>query len=112
MVASLFNIFCRSELKIAQNNGIACKRMPSCDEISLLKRELGKKIYDDMSVTLGDKRPSYFTVKTWIARFRTEHLSTEEEEERSGRSTQESIPENMDAVHSMIWTMEEYPLNI
>jgi transposase len=60
---------------------------------------LAKNIYDDMSVTLGDKHPS--TVKNWVARFRTGHLSTEDEE-RSGRPTQVTIPENVDAIHSMI----------
>jgi hypothetical protein len=54
-----------------------------------------------MSVTLGDKRPSYSTVKNWVARFRTGHSSTEDEE-RSGSPTQLTIPVNMDAIHSMI----------
>jgi transposase len=54
-----------------------------------------------MSVTLDDKRPSYSTVKNWVARFRTGYLSTENKE-RSGRQTQVTIPENMDAIHSMI----------
>jgi transposase len=68
-------------------------------EISFLKRELGpKKKNYDMSV---DKRPSYFIVKNWVARFRTGHLRSEDEE-RSGRPTQVAIPENMDAIHSMI----------
>jgi transposase len=43
-----------------------------------LKGNWAKKIYNDMSVTLGDKHPS--TVKNWVARFRTGHLSTEDEE--------------------------------
>jgi transposase len=54
-----------------------------------------------MSVTLRDKLPSYFTVKNSVARFRTGHLSTEDEE-RSGRPTQVTIPENMDAIYSRI----------
>jgi hypothetical protein len=54
-----------------------------------------------MSVTLGDKHPSYSTVKKWAARFRTEHLSTEDKE-HSGRPTQVTIPENKDVIHSMI----------
>jgi hypothetical protein len=54
-----------------------------------------------MSVTLVNKRPSYSTVKNWVARFRTGHLSTEDEG-RSGRPTQVTIPENMDTIHSMI----------
>jgi transposase len=54
-----------------------------------------------MSVTLGDKWPSYSTVKNWVARFRTGHLSTEDEE-LSGRPTQVTFPENMEAIHSMM----------
>jgi transposase len=66
-----------------------------------LKGNSAKKIYDDMLVTLDDTRPSYSTVKNWVARFRTGHLSTEDEE-RSGEQTQVTIPENVDAIHSMI----------
>jgi hypothetical protein len=75
--------------------------VPSGDEISLPKRELGQKRNYDMSVTLGDKRPSCSTFKNWVARFRTGHLSTEDEE-RSGSSAQVSNPENLDAIHSTI----------
>jgi transposase len=60
-----------------------------------------KEIYDYISVTLGDKRPSYSTVKNWVARFRTGHLSTEDEK-RSGRPTKVTIPENLDAIYFMI----------
>jgi hypothetical protein len=73
----------------------------SGDEISFPKRELGKNIYDDMSVTLGDECPSYSTVKNWDPRFRTGHLSTEDEE-RSGRPTPVTVPENMDVIYSII----------
>jgi transposase len=52
-------------------------------------------------VTLGNKHPSYSTVKNWVTRFRTGHLSTEDEE-RSGRPTQVTIPEIVDAIHFMI----------
>jgi transposase len=75
--------------------------VPSSDEISISKRELDQKIYDNMSVTLRDKRPSYSTVTNWVARFRTGHLSTEDEE-CSGRPAQVTIPENVDDIHSMI----------
>jgi hypothetical protein len=47
--------------------------------ISFLERKFGQKVFDDMSVTLGDKRPSYSTAKNWIASFRTGYLSTEYE---------------------------------
>jgi DNA-binding transcriptional regulator GbsR (MarR family) len=77
-----------------------CKRVLSGDEISFPKRELGQKNYDNMSVTLGDKRPSYSTVKNYVAMFRTGHFSTEDK--RSGRPTQVTVPENVDAIYSMI----------
>jgi transposase len=66
-----------------------------------LKGNSAKKIYYDMSVTLGDKCPSYSTVKNWVARCGTGHFSTKDEE-RSGRPTQVTIPENVDTIHSMI----------
>jgi hypothetical protein len=50
---------------------------------------------------LDDKRLSYCTVKNWVTGFRTGHLSTEDEE-RCGRPTQVIVPENMDAIHSMV----------
>jgi transposase len=65
----------------------------------LLKGNSEKKNYN-MSVTLGNKCPSYSTVKNWVARFKTRHLSTEDE--HSGRPTQVTIPENVDAMRSMI----------
>jgi hypothetical protein len=39
-----------------------------------------KKVYDALLLTLGDKHPSYFAVKNWVVRFRTGHLSIEDEE--------------------------------
>jgi transposase len=54
-----------------------------------------------MSIILGDERPSYYTVKNWVAWFRT-GLSIIEDEGRSGRPTQVSIPENVNAILSMI----------
>jgi transposase len=65
-----------------------------------LKGNSGQKMYDDMSVTLDDKHPSYSTVKNWIARFRTGHLSAEDE--HSGRPTQATVPETVNVIHSMI----------
>jgi transposase len=62
-----------------------------------------------MWVTLCDKCPSYSTVKNWIARFRTGHLSTGDKE-CSGRPTLATIPENVDTIHSMSWRIKEYPL--
>jgi hypothetical protein len=54
-----------------------------------------------MSVTLGDKHPSYSAVKNWVARLRTGHLSTEDKE-RCERQTQVAFPENIDDIHSII----------
>jgi hypothetical protein len=52
-------------------------------------------------VTLRDKCPSYSTLKNLVARFRTGHLSTEGKE-HSGRPTEVTIPDKVDAIHSMI----------
>jgi transposase len=89
-------------VKTAQNNGdFTAKEWRAVMKYLLLKGNSAKRIYNDMSVMLGDKWPSYTTVKNWVARFRAGHLSTEGEE-RSGRPTQMAIPENMDVIHSMI----------
>jgi hypothetical protein len=47
------------------------------EKICFPKTEIGEKIYDDISLTLRDKHPSYPAVKNWVARFRTGHLSNE-----------------------------------
>jgi hypothetical protein len=60
-----------------------------------------KEIYDDMLVALGDKHHSYSIVKKWVTRFRTGHLSTEDKQ-RFEDQLEETIPENVDAIHSMI----------
>jgi hypothetical protein len=75
--------------------------VPSGDEICFPKGELGQKNYGDISVTLGVKCPFYSTVKNWVVRFRVGHLSTEDHE-HSGRPTQVTVPEKVDAIHSMI----------
>jgi transposase len=62
-----------------------------------------------MSVALSDKRPSYFTVKKWVATFKTGYLSTEDEEP-SGRPSQVTVPENVVAIHSMILDDDEHQL--
>jgi transposase len=102
IVAREFNVFCRSEVKMVQNTGdFTAKVWRAVMKYVFLKGNSIKKNYDDMSVTLGDKRPSYSTVENWVARNRTRHLSTEDEE-RSGRPTQATIPVNVDAIYSMI----------
>jgi hypothetical protein len=58
-----------------------------------LRGNLTKNNDDSVSVALGDKRPSYFTVKSWVPRFTTEHLSTEDED-CPGTPTKVTVPEN------------------
>jgi hypothetical protein len=55
--------------------------VPSSDEIYFPKRELGQKIYYNISVTLCDKCQSYCIVNNWLASFRTGYLSNEDEQE-------------------------------
>jgi hypothetical protein len=87
---------------MSQNNGdFTAKEFREFIKYLSLKGNSAKKNYNDMSVTLGDKRPSYSGVKNWVARFRTRHLSTEDEGP-SGRPIQVTIPENVDAIYSMI----------
>jgi transposase len=62
------------------------------------KRNSAKRIYNDISVKLGDKRPSYYTVRNWVARFKTGHLSTEDKDV-SGRPIEVTIPGNVDTIH-------------
>jgi transposase len=86
---------------MAQNNGdLTAKECRVVMKYHFLKGNSVKKIYY-MSVTLGDKHPSYSTVKNLVARFRTGYLGTEDEE-LSRRPTQVTIPENVDAIHSII----------
>jgi transposase len=86
---------------MAQNNGdFTAREWRAVMKYLLLKLNTAKNIYD-MSVTLRDNRPSYSTVKNWVSRFRTGHLSAEDEE-RSGRATQVTNPENADVINSMI----------
>jgi transposase len=59
-----------------------------------LKGNSAKKNYFDISVTLGDKRASYPTIKNWVAKFRTGRLSSEDKE-RSRSPTQLTVPENV-----------------
>jgi hypothetical protein len=39
----------------------------SGDEIFYPKRNSSKKMFNGMSVTAGDKHPSYYTAKSWVA---------------------------------------------
>jgi hypothetical protein len=80
---------------------ISLQKAASGDKISFPKRELIQRVYRDMSATLGDKRPSHSTVKNWVASVTVGHLGNEDEE-RSGRPTQVTIPEKVDNINSMI----------
>jgi hypothetical protein len=86
-----------------QNNGdFTAKEWRVVMKYLFLKGNSAKKEnYPDISVTFGDIRSSYSTLKNCVATFRTGHLSTEDEE-LSGRPTQVTIPVNVDAIHSMI----------
>jgi hypothetical protein len=67
-------------MRMAQNNSdFAAKEYQALMKYLFLEGDCAKK-YCGMSVTLGDKLPSYFTVKKWVAGFRTGNLSTEDEE--------------------------------
>jgi hypothetical protein len=70
---------------MVQNNGdFTVKECRAVKKYLFLKGNSAKKIYDDMLVTLVDKHPSHSTLKNWVARFRTGHLSTEDEEHNHG----------------------------
>jgi hypothetical protein len=72
---------------MAQSSGhFTAKECQAVMKYLFIRRNSTKKIYNDMSVTLGDKCPSYFIVMNWVAGFRTGHLSTEDVE-RSKRLT-------------------------
>jgi hypothetical protein len=82
-----------SAAALMENNGDFIAK--ECREVMnylFLKVNSAKRIYDDMPAVLGDKHPSYSTVKNWVARFGTDHLSTEDE--LSMRPTQVTILEN------------------
>jgi transposase len=80
-------------VKVVQNNeDFTAEEYRAVMKYLFLKRNSAKRIYDYMLVTLGVNRSFYSTVKNWVARFRTGHLSTKGEE-RSGRPTQVTVPE-------------------
>jgi hypothetical protein len=66
-------------------------------------------MYNDMSVTLGDKRPFYSIGRNCVTRFRTGHLNIEDED-RSGRPPQVTFPDNVVAILSMILDNQRYVL--
>jgi hypothetical protein len=54
-----------------------------------------------ISVTLGEKSPSYLTIKNWVAWFKTGHFGIEDED-HPGRPSVVTVPQNVDAMHYMI----------
>jgi transposase len=74
------------------NEDFTAKECRGLIKYLFLQGNSAKKMYDDMSFSLCDKRPSYSTAKNLVARFRTGHLSTEGEEQ-SARPAQVTIPE-------------------
>nr|XP_060623585.1 histone-lysine N-methyltransferase SETMAR-like isoform X2 [Anolis sagrei ordinatus] len=66
-----------------------------------LQGKSAKDIHGDMLQTLGDQCPSYSTVKNWVAKFKTGHVSTNDEK-RPGRPRVVVVPEIVDAVHNLI----------
>jgi hypothetical protein len=70
IVAWLFNA---SWVWSKQSNGdFTAKECQVAMNCLLLKVNVGKNVYDNMSITLGDSSPFYFTAKNWVARFRTQ----------------------------------------
>lgn len=60
-----------------------------------------KEVHEEMLKILKDECPSYSTVKTWVARFRTGHFDVADEP-RSGRPTSATTEDKVDAVHDLI----------
>jgi hypothetical protein len=70
-------------------------------EDPFLTRKTAKETDDDMSGILGEKSPSYLTVKNRVAQFKTGHFNTENGD-HPGRPLVVTVPENVDAVYIMI----------
>jgi hypothetical protein len=63
-------LFFRSELKMeAPNIKFMTKECRVVRQFPFLKEKTAKEIYDDISLTFGEKSPSYLTIKNWVARF-------------------------------------------
>jgi hypothetical protein len=99
IVALLFNICCRSEVKMAQNNGdFTAKGWRAVRKYLFLKGTQPKR---SMMICRLHYVISALRTPLSVTGFRTGHLITADEE-RSGRPTQAAVPENVDAIHSMI----------
>jgi hypothetical protein len=86
---------------MVQNNGdFTAKECQAAMKYPFLKGNSPKKI-STATVALGNKRLSYSTSTNWVARFGTWHLGTEDKD-CSGTTKQVTVPENVDAIHSMI----------
>jgi len=53
--------------------------MQSGDEFLFLKEKTAREIYDDMSLTLGEKLSSYSTVRNWFALIKTGQFNEDED---------------------------------
>jgi len=60
-----------------------------------------KKIHTILIVTLGERTPSYATVKNWVAQFKRGDFYTCDAP-RPGRSTTVTTPEIIDQIHELI----------
>jgi hypothetical protein len=97
-VGCLQLLFWRYEVKmVAHDVKFTTKEHRALMKFLFLKGKSAKEIYDDMSFTLDEKSPSYSTVKTWVAGFKTGHFSTEDED-----CPGKPLVVNVEAVHSTI----------
>lgn len=90
------------ENKMAESNAIfTANESRGVIKFLFLQGKSAKDIHGDMLQTLGDQCPSYSTVKNWVAKFKTGHFSTNDEE-HPGRPRVVVVPEIVDAVHKLI----------
>jgi hypothetical protein len=81
-VGCLELLFFRSEMKMAAPDAeFTTKESTAVMKFLFLQGKLSKEIYGDiMSLTLGEKGPSYSTVKNWVAPFKAGHFGTDDED--------------------------------
>ena len=92
-------LFFRSELKVEDpNTKFTIKERRAVIQPLFLKGKRAKEIY--MSLTLGEKSPSYSTVKNWVARCK--NISTLKVKTVHIRLLVVNVPQNVVAIHSMI----------
>ncbi|XP_066439098.1 interferon regulatory factor 3-like isoform X1 [Eleutherodactylus coqui] len=97
------------ENKMAESNAIfTVNESRGVVKFLFLQGKSVKDIHGDMSQTLGDQCPSYSTVKNWVAKFKMDHFSANNEE-RPGRPREVVVSEIVDAVHNLI--LENRPIS-